>query len=150
MLKFLLTLVASLMALTPCIAADLECKIPSTHETAAWLKPTRLEGDFDNDGIHDIAVLVKELKTEKLGIAVCSGKSRSIRMLGAGVSIGAGGDDFSWMDKWSVHRGSIGQGATEELPPGYRGDALHVEKMMSASGIIFFDSKKFRWYQQGD
>jgi hypothetical protein len=73
------------------------------------------------------------------------------RILGAGSPLGSHGDDFSWMDVWSVYsRGTVERGAVEEAPPRLRGDALLVEKSESASAILYWNGKTFRWYQQGD
>jgi hypothetical protein len=77
-----------------------------------------------------------------------SGKSF---VVGAGKDVGNGGDDWSWMDKWSLtKRGPVEQGADEAAPPKLKGDALLVEKTESASALVYFDGKTYAWYQQGD
>ena len=53
-----------------------------------------MEGDLNGDGEVDVAVLVKERETGKIGIAIVHGPSRRVTILGAGVGIGNGGDDF--------------------------------------------------------
>src|SRR5882672_8641028 len=67
------------------------------------ISPSYLEGDFNGDGKMDIAVLVKERSTGKLGIAIVHGTTEKVTILGAGIGIGNGGDDFEWMDSWQVY-----------------------------------------------
>ena len=112
------------------------------------LNPYYLQGDFDGDAKLDLAVLVSAAANRKSGILVVFRDRPETVLVGAGVPLGAGGDDFSWMDAWSVRpRGPIeGAGA----PPRLRGDALLVEKSESASALVYWDGKAFRWYQQGD
>jgi hypothetical protein len=114
------------------------------------LNPYYLQGDFNGDGKLDLAVLVRAEKDGKDGILVLFRGVPGFRILGAGSPLGAHGDDFSWMDVWSVHRGPVERGAVEGAPPRLRGDALLVEKSESASAILYWDGKTFRWYQQGD
>ena len=97
------------------------------------------------------AVLIKEKLSGKTGIVVIHRRDRSRHILGAGQTNGNGGDDFSWMDAWQVYeRGVVQRGADESPPPVLRGDALYVEKTESASAIIWWNGKRYRWYQQGD
>lgn len=115
------------------------------------LNPYSLQGDFNGDGKLDLAVLVRGEKDGKEGILVVFRGVPGFRILGAGSPLGSHGDDFSWMDVWSVYpRGTVERGAVEEAPPRLRGDALLVEKSESASAILYWDGKTFRWYQQGD
>lgn len=126
----------------------------ATFSVAQHLNPYYLHGDFDGDCRTDIAILVRRKSDRKLGIAVLFRASLEATFLGAGTSIGNGGDDFRWMDVWSVR-------ARESLPPDFRNvwndlspqfkrDALFVEKSESASGLIYYDGLTFRWYQMGD
>jgi hypothetical protein len=55
------------------------------------------------------------------------------------------------MDAWSLLPSrSIPGGAGEPAPPVPRGDALLVEKLESASAILYWDGTAYRWHQQGD
>ena len=68
-----------------------------------------------------------------------------------GRDLGNGGDDFGWMDAWHVYeKGKVEQGASEGKPPKLKGDAIMAIKTESASGLIYWNGKKFDWYQQGD
>ena len=68
------------------------------YEVAFRLDPFYLRGDFNGDGKIDVAVLVKQRSTGKLGIAIVHGGTSQVTILGAGNAIGNGGDDFEWMD----------------------------------------------------
>jgi hypothetical protein len=121
------------------------------YDLSFHLSPSHLEGDFDGDGKMDVAVLVKQRSTGKLGIAIVHGTSEKVKILGAGIGIGNGGDDFEWMDSWQVHsKTRAAHAASETNVPHLRGDALVVEKSEAASALIYWNGKRYVWSQQGD
>src|SRR6059058_2446681 len=73
------------------------------YEVAFRLNPFYLRGDFNGDGEIDVAVLVKQRSTGKVGIAIVYGGTNKVTILGAGTAIGNGGDDFEWMDTWQIY-----------------------------------------------
>jgi hypothetical protein len=44
----------------------------------------------------------------------------------------------------------VQRGADGKPPPKLRGDALMVMKTEAASGLVYWDGKRYGWYQQGD
>ncbi len=115
------------------------------------INPFLLQGDFNGDGRLDVAVLVVHRRSRASGLAILHAGTQQPLFVGAGRSIGNGGDDFSWMDAWSVFSGaSAPQGADGLAPPELRGDALFVEKLESASAILYWDGEAYQWHQQGD
>jgi hypothetical protein len=115
------------------------------------INPFLLQGDFDGDGQLDVAVLVVHRGSRASGIAVLHAGAKQPILVGAGHSIGDGGDDFSWMDAWSVvSKASVAQRDDGVVPLKLRGDALFVEKLESASAIVYWDGEAYQWYQQGD
>jgi hypothetical protein len=115
------------------------------------MKPSYLEGDFNGDGKMDVAVLVKARSTGKLGIAIVHGTTKKVTILGAGIGIGNGGDDFEWMDSWQVYSKTRAAHASGETSvPHLRSDALLVEKSEAASALIHWNGKRYVWSQQGD
>ena len=68
------------------------------YDLSFQMNPFYRSGDFNGDGKIDVAVLVKQRSTGKLGIAIVYGAKDKVTILGAGTAIGNGGDDFVWMD----------------------------------------------------
>ena len=117
-------------------------------EIATHLNPFVWRLDFDGDSRVDIAVFVRS-SSGKQGIALLlrSGKNY---VLGAGTTLGNGGDDFSWLDTWTVaERGSL-QHRYESKPFRINTDGLIVIKSESAGGLIYLKSGKPTWQQQSD
>lgn len=114
-----------------------------------YIKPCEYKGDFDGDNRTDLAVLITN-KDGKKGIEI-SFANKKTAFIGAGEPIGNGGATFDWMERWTLHKKKIEQGATEsKKPPTPKGDSLLLEKINSASGLVYWDGFKFQWYQQGD
>ena len=121
------------------------------YDVSFHLIPSYLQGDFNGHGNIDVAVLVKQRATGKLGIAIVHGGMGKATILGAGTAIGNGGDDFAWMDSWQVYaknRAAHAAGETSVLR--LRGDALLVGKTEAASALIYWNGEKYVWLQQGD
>jgi hypothetical protein len=121
------------------------------YELSSHMKPSHLKGDFDGDRKPDIAVLVKEKSAGKIGIAVFHSSTNNVVFIGAGTKLGNGGDNFDWMDVWSVTAKTaaakqVGKPAAALV----KGDALHVEKSESASALIYWNGKRYIWRQMGD
>jgi len=120
------------------------------YDLSFRIDPSHLEGDFNGDGKMDVAVLVTERSTGKLGIAIVHGTTGKVTILGAGIGVGNGGDDFEWMDSWQVYSKTRAGHASEISAPRLRGDALLVEKSEAASALIYWNGKRYVWSQQGD
>jgi hypothetical protein len=121
------------------------------YDFSTRLNPSYLEGDFNGDNKTDVAVLVMQRSTGKLGIAIVHGATGKVTILGAGSAIGNGGDDFEWMDSWQVFsKKRAAHAAGESSVPRLFGDALLVEKIEAASALIYWNGKRYVWSQQGD
>jgi len=121
------------------------------YELSVRLKPFYLRGDFNGDGKLDVAALVKQRSSGKLGIAIIDGTTDKVSVLGAGTAIGNGGDDFQWMDSWKVRpKGRAAEKARESSVPKLHGDALLVSKSEAASALIYWNGRRYVWLQQGD
>ena len=118
------------------------------YDASFHMNPFFLRGDFNGDGKTDVAVLAKQRSTGKLGIAIVHGANNKVTILGAGTSIGNGGDDFEWMDSWEIYsKDGVTKGTNT---PKLHGDALLVSKSEAASALIYWNGKRYVWLQQGD
>jgi hypothetical protein len=122
--------------------------LAKNYELSYRMNPLYLRGDFDGDNKIDVAVLVKECSTGKIGIAIINGATDKVTIFGAGTAIGNGGDDFEWMDSWEIYaKDRIASGTSVRK---LRGDALLVSKSEAASALIYWNGKRYVWLQQGD
>ena len=93
----------------------------------------------------------KERSSGKLGIAIVHGKTEKVTILGAGVGIGNGGDDFDWVIPGRFTPKRVP--STAQVKPAFphlRGGALLVEKSESASALIYWNGERYLWSQQCD
>jgi len=109
------------------------------------VNPFFQRGDFDGDGQTDIALLIRQRATGKIGIAIVHRGRGTIHILGAGTPLGNGGDDFSWLGVWRVEDGRV----LREIPA-FRGEIIYVEKPEAAGGLIYWDGTHYQWVQRGD
>jgi len=124
-------------------------RLTETYRISAGINPFYLRGDFDGDRKPDYAVLVEERTSRKKGIAVCLSGIHPVLVLWAGKKFRR--SDDATFDAWTLFdKGPVEQGATEEPPPRLVGDAIHAFWEERASWLIYWDGKKFRWYQQAD
>lgn len=125
--------------------------LSNKYKLSSKINPFYLRGDYNGDGEQDIAILIEEIKTKKIGIGVFHSNSNYIYIIGAGKKVGNGGDNFKWMDMWSVYKKQpIEQGVGEGKPPTINSEALYVGKSEAASAIIYWNGDDYVWYQQGD
>ena len=112
-------------------------KLIAGYELVQKMEPSFFTGDFNGDGRSDVALLITERTTGKVGIAILESGKNQFKILGAGKSFGNGGEDFSWMDVWSMRHSG-------------KADQLHVGKREAASAVIYWDGSKYEWQQEGD
>lgn len=120
------------------------------YEFSSHLKPSYLNGDFDGDRKPDVAILVRQKTSGKIGIAVCHSSTNRVLFIGAGTELGNGGDNFDWMDIWSVTAKPAAARTVGKAAATVKGDALHVEKSESASALIYWNGRRYMWRQLGD
>ena len=127
-------------------------KIRTTYKINRDLNPFYLRGDFDGDKKIDYALAIIESTTDKKGFLIYHPSNEKYFLVGAGKAIPDGYGDNYWMiDAWEVSDEKIvEQGVTELKPLKLKGDAILVQKLESSSGLIYWDGKEYKWYQQGD
>lgn len=101
-------------------------------------------GDFDGDGQLDVATLVRDRSSGKVGIVILH-RAGGGHVLGAGRPFGNGGDDWNWLGSWKVIPG-------EQVPGGVAAgrSALLVEKPESAGGLVYWNGSEYVWVPWGD
>lgn len=126
-------------------------KLEARYRFSSKINPFYLRGDFDGDGQSDIAVLIEQVASKKLGIAVFHFGTKAVHILGAGTPFGNGGDNFAWMDLWRIHRHGPESKRTKAGEPGrLSGEVLYVGKSEAASALISWNGRRYQWHQQGD
>jgi hypothetical protein len=122
--------------------------VSAKYKISGRINPFYLRGDFDGDGRPDYVVLITNPSGER-GIAICRAASHAADIIGAGVVLNKLAD-FNF-DAWMVFpKGPVEKGAGEGPPPRLLGDAISIIWSESASALLYWDGRKFRWYQQGD
>jgi hypothetical protein len=143
------------MSASPCsvpkkATVRFEHDLKSKYAPSSKVTPCYLKADFDGDGDADIAVLVEEKTTRKLGIAIFNSSSSVWAIIGAGHKF-ADNDNLDWLDQWAVYpKGVVEEGVEAGPPPKLKGAAILAEKSESASGLIYWTGHRYAWYQQGD
>ncbi len=130
-----------------------QTEIKSRYRINKELNPFYLRGDFDGDKKMDYALAVIEAQTGKKGILIYHPKGKRYFRLGAGKRIpdGYNLDDLNWMDAWKIYdKKEVELGVSETKKLKVKGEAIMVYKLESSSGLIYWDGKGYRWYQQGD
>jgi hypothetical protein len=155
MLPFCLTAVVSLCGQNNHVS---EYNVPDTvreclhslddvYKVSGRINPFYLRGDFDGDGTADYAVLV--VKGLQKGVVICRGDPPKAAVLGAGSPF-QGTKDLDF-DAWLVYRRMpVEQGVGEGPPPKLTGEAIEIAWEEKASGLIYWNGRRFAWYQQGD
>jgi hypothetical protein len=135
-----------------------DLKISDRYKISDYMNPFYLEADFNGDNKLDIVITVIEKNSKKKGFIIIHQNTNDYFIIGAGTKFGNGGDDFTWMDIWKLHRDL----QAHELTFKENGDiddskdlllkstAITVEKSESASGLIYWDGEKYKWAQTSD
>ena len=95
------------------------------------------QADFNGDNNQDIVFLITEKQTKKKGILLIHNKTNECFLLGAGMRFGNGGDNFKWVDKWSIYNKKM---ANETQFDHQTGDIIGGKKVkLSRPGILMED-----------
>jgi hypothetical protein len=100
-------------------------------------------GDFDGDGLLDLAVQIKDTGGLRYGIAIVHRIDRSVHVVGAGQPIGNGKDQLNWRASWGV--------ASPRHVRGYGGfgrDLLYISQPGAPSGWVVWDGRAYVWVDE--
>lgn len=125
-------------------------KLNQKYSPLVDINPFFITGDFEGDHQTDIAIRIKNNQTGDVGLAIIHFRSKHIFIIAAGQESGRG-KDLRWFDMWSIlPKGTIGNSSFESQSLTLKGDALVLIKSESASAILYWDGKKYAWYQTSD
>jgi len=105
------------------------------------LNPTYEFGDFDGDGLFDIAVEIKDTGGLRYGIAIVHRIDRSVHVVGAGQAIGNGKDQLSSRATWGVSSTRRGHHAAS------RRDLLYISQAGAPAGWLAWDGRTYVWLE---
>ncbi len=106
---------------------------------SSTLNPIYAFGDFDRDGLVDVAVEVKDAGGLRCGIAITHAIDRAVRIVGAGTPFGAGADQVA-CGKWGVVQVRHAHGAGVFAP-----DRLYATDTARRVGWLVWDGGSYRW-----
>jgi hypothetical protein len=116
----------------------------SGYAISGKINPSYLRGDFHGGGKPEYAVVIQ--KNQKQGVMFCPAGAPPA-VIGAGTVF----NDMVDMNftSWHMHPKATRVPRGGRMPPKLLGDALLLE-WESASAIIYWNGRRFGWYQQGD
>jgi len=125
---------------------------------ANFLKPQYLETDFSGDKKVDLALLIERKTDKKKGILILFSENDKYFMLGAGVRVSNGSDDFMWADSWEIFTDKHTYETTFNDNLDIEGErnvkldrpAIKIRQQEGSGGLLYFDGEKFIWIHQGD
>lgn len=127
------------------------CGLPSAFQPVGALEPSSIGGDFDGDGAHDIAALVRRSTDGKQALAICRAGTW-LNLIGLEGDLGhLTPAYFDRMDWWSLYPiGPVSQGVEEGDPPTLKGDAILLGMEEKSSVLLYWTGQAFHAYWQGD
>ena len=129
-------------------------RFAESYKLDGTMNPFYLRGDFDGDGKIDYALWIKAKAGGATGIAIWLSSLHRFIILGAGSPFkfaGSTESNFDNLNVWQVcGKRSVEQGGEAGPPPKLLGEAILVGRSESGSGLIFWNGRSFKWYQQGD
>jgi hypothetical protein len=101
------------------------------------LNPQYAYGDFDRDGLLDLAIEIMDTGGLRCGLAIVHRIDKSVHLVGAGQPVGNGKDQFDCFANWGVQRGGTGHfgGA----------DVLFIADHGTRAGFVVWDGKAYVW-----
>ena len=127
----------------------IKSKLTQLYSPIVDINPFFLTGDFDGDHQTDIAIRVKNRRSNKIGVLIVHSKTSQHFILGAG-SPTKQGDDLGWFDMWTLIPKTRLKSPYEDKQVSTMGDAIQLDKSESAGGVFYWDGKKYEWFQVSD
>ncbi len=131
------------------------CKVADARklERIFWpdehINPLFINGDFDGDGLSDIAVRVVNKSTQAIGVVIMHQRNKRVYSVGGGGATD-GTTNLAVYDGWTLLPRSRIQSNHETQPLILKGDALHWMKSESAASLLYWNGKGYAWYRISD
>jgi hypothetical protein len=103
------------------------------------LNPAYELGDFDRDGLLDVAVEIKDAGGLRCGVAITHRSDRSVHIVGAGEPLG------NAMNELACGRWGAQSGRHRHRLVGFGGDLLYVTDARGHSGWVAWDGHWYVW-----
>lgn len=116
------------------------------------INPFFLSGDFNGDGRNDVAIWVTNSRTRQRGIVILHQGAGVAAVIGAGVALSKGMEDYSVFDMWTViPKGAVLDAVFDgQEKRTLTGDALEVTKSDASSHAVYWDGAKYSTYTLGE
>ena len=134
--------------------------LDSKYTLSNSLTPANLQADFNGDSSQDVAVLISEKRTNKVGVLLMQNKGNQFFIFGAGHDFGNGSDNFNWVNHWSVYKNETAYKTNFNKKTGdiiggkqiklMRPAILFQNTEQESGGLIYWDGRKYIWIQQGE
>jgi hypothetical protein len=124
-------------------------KLGGKYSPVVDINPFFLTGDFDGDHRIDIAIRIRERKTDKYGLAIIHSKNQKVYLLGAGHNTEQT-DNLNWFDIWTLYPKQKLDSPHEENPLTLIGDALLLVRSESSAVVLYWNGKAYAWYWLSD
>ena len=106
------------------------------------MNPALEVGDFDRDGLLDIAVEIRDAGGQRGGIAIVHRIDRSVHIVGAGRPLGDGKDRLARRGAWTVT-----SRRHDRAHEGFTPDRIYIEDSGRHSGWLVWDGKAYVWIE---
>ena len=104
---------------------------------SSTLNPVYAFGDFDRDGLLDVAVEIKDAGGLRCGVAITHRIDGSVHIVGAGEALGSEAKELA-CGRWGVHAGPDGH-----RPVGFSADLLYVADAHGQSWWVVWNGRSY-------
>jgi hypothetical protein len=140
------------------VSSDLvESSAGQAYRIDIAMNPFYLEADFNNEGMTDIAIFVRNSQTGESGIIIKHQEDKSTHILAAGQTFNKM-TDLDWMDFWKLYQKPYADKTTftddhdidgnERIEINYT--AIEVGQSEGSSNLIIWDGQQYSWIHTGD
>jgi hypothetical protein len=120
-------------------------KLDQQYEFTFPISPVFLSGDFDGDGITDIAIIVRDKKDNDRAIAIFNNGTHDVFILEATPGV-IETDYYGSFDGWRLFSKNKKFQPNVKDPPKLVGDGIFIDKIESGGALIYWNSNDYCIY----